>query len=158
MAYQANREYEVAVVTANLMSSRGGTPGLELYFVHPEHGEIKDVLWLTDKARPRAEKTLKEVFNIAPERLSSPTFYENADTYLQNLRCWIVTELDTYDGKERIRVKRINSRPGGEGGESNISKADLARKAAAFMGGPTAPKSKESKKAAAPITDDDVPF
>lgn len=152
MAYEANQQYQVSVSGAGLTFSSQGRPGLELYFTHPDHGEIKEVLWISEKTQERLEKTLREVFGITPERYENPLFYEEAGSYLSGKPCYITTALDEYQGKTRVRVQWIN-REAKKPAEA-IDKAKLARKAAEIMrrGRSTAPA------ASAPFDDGDVPF
>lgn len=131
MAYEANQQYQVTVSGAGLAFSSQGRPGLQLFFTHPEHGEIKETLWISEKTQERVEKTLREVFGITPERYENPLFYEEADMYLNGKPCYITTATDEWQGKVRVRVQWINKEPKKEA--ENIDKAALARKAAEVM-------------------------
>jgi hypothetical protein len=154
MAYEANQQYQVSVSGAGLTHSSQGRPGLELYFTHPDHGEIKEVLWISEKTQERVDKTLREVFGIAPERYENPLFYEEADMYLNGKQCFIITVQEVWKDKPRIRVQWINKEP--KKATENVDKATLARKAAEVMRKGRAAAFAES--APAPIDDGDVPF
>lgn len=145
MAFEPNKQYQVEVIAAVLTESSGGTPGLEIAYRNEDAGEIKDTLWLSEKARPRTEKTLKEVFGLSDQRIQNPKFWQEADIYLVGATCWITTYLDTYNGKERVKVQWVNKE---QKIERVFDKAALAAKAAAMMGGKAAPKE----------ADDDLPF
>lgn len=147
MAYEANQQYQVTVSGAGLTFSSQGRPGLEVYFTHPDHGEIKEVMWISEKTQERVEKTLREVFGIAPERYENPLFYEEAAMYLSGKQCFITTSLDEWQGKSRVRVQWINKEP--KKAAESIDKATLARKAAEVM---------RKGRAAAPVASAPVPF
>lgn len=92
--------YKVTVTEAVLSESKNGTPSIKLK-LQLEGGEtIYHDIWLSDAAFARSIETLKEVFS----------FNGNFEA-LQNLigcECEAVIEQETFEGKERDKVKWIN--------------------------------------------------
>ena len=141
MPLLTNPGRHAATVTAlEFGESNNGTPFLRLDFNTAE-GSIAGWLYLSDKALPGTVRTLRQAFDFNGD-------FETAKEQVTGKECSIVVENESYEGKDRLKVKWVNSAKSPvkpiSGGESFLKA--LSAKAARV---PTeAPKT--AKPAAAP--------
>lgn len=94
--------HEVTVKSATFGESKTGTPFLELGFEAANGDTINGWLYLSTAAFENSVRRLREAFG----------FDNNFDTIegqVVGKKCNVVTEFETYEGKERIKVKFINA-------------------------------------------------
>lgn len=98
--------YDVFVKSAELTESNNGTPGLLLGLETQDESarHIYTTCWLSDKAFDGSIKSLRKAFN----------FDGNFDNLQQLVgkETTITVELETYEGKERARVKWLSQLSG----------------------------------------------
>lgn len=94
--------YTATVESAELSQSEKGTPFLALLCKNEQGDELAAYLYLSDAAVERSVKTLREVFG----------FDNNFETVVKQVTgrtCSIVVEMETYEGKERAKIKWVNT-------------------------------------------------
>lgn len=92
----------MAIATApELGQSEQGSPFIQISFETAE-GSITGWLYLTEKALERTIETLRKVFNFDGN-------FETVCDQINGKECSIVCENEEYQGKERLKVKWINS-------------------------------------------------
>jgi hypothetical protein len=94
--------YTATVESAELGQSEKGTPFLALACKNEAGDELTAYLYLSDAAVERSVKTLREVF----------AFDNNFETVVQQVTgrtCSIVVEMETFEGKERAKIKWVNT-------------------------------------------------
>lgn len=93
--------HAVKVKSAQFGESAKGTPFLELEFVNAQAETLLGWLYLSEKAIEDSVRRLREVFGFDNN-------FETLIAQVEGKECSIVTEFETYEGKERLRVKFIN--------------------------------------------------
>lgn len=95
-------KYPATVSSAEFGESSTGTPYLRIDF-NTEAGEsIAGYLYLSEKALPNSVRTLRDAFEFDGN-------FESAVEQITGKPCSITVENEEYDGKERMKVKWINS-------------------------------------------------
>ncbi|HTJ77698.1 MAG TPA: hypothetical protein VL357_01760 [Rariglobus sp.] len=100
--------HAVTAKQVQLGQSDTGTPFVQIAFEDDAGAAITGWLYLSEAAFERTVAVLREVFG----------FDDNFDTIVgqvEGKRCSIVCENETYQGKERLKVKWINPEGGGGG-------------------------------------------
>ena len=98
-------DYTATVSKAEFGESKNGTPFLALNFKVADD-TIIGWLYLSDAALPHSVKALKDAFNFNGD-------FESAVSQVEGKPCRIVVEIDSYEGKEKAKVKFINNIDGG---------------------------------------------
>jgi len=154
-------DYTATVTKAEFGESKNGTPFIALNFKTGDD-TITGWLYLSDAALPHSLKALKDAFHFDGN-------FETCADQVNGKPCRIVVELDTYEGKEKAKVKFINHIDGGYkpapiANAQSFLKA-LTAKAARLPGAPVsaprAPLAKPAPKAPAKpakTEDEDAPF
>lgn len=131
--------------------------------------------WISEKAQPQTLKTLDEVLEWngddrvvqVPDEDPSKGMLANQDSINRKKEVELVIELETYEGKERARVKWVNNVGGGQfaGVSPEVVKNDLAASGfkAAFLARRQGAGVAKATPAPAPIMQqafgtDDIPF
>lgn len=142
--------HDVTVKTASLGESGTGTPFLQLDFERDDGAVISGWVYLTDAALEGAMRTLRDAFKFDGN-------FETVEAQVTGKDCAIVTQFESYQGKERLKVKFINSRRAPvkplEGGASFLK--TLTQKGARIP--VDAPRTKAATKAPAAATDSEFP-
>ncbi len=94
--------YAATVSSAEFGESNNGTPFLALSFNTDQGGAITGWLYLSEKALPGSLRTLREAFEFNGD-------FETVVEQVNGKACSITVEAEEYEGKERLRVKWINS-------------------------------------------------
>ncbi len=94
--------HEVTVKSATFGESPNGTPFVELGFANDAAETISGWLYLSEAAFARSVQVLREVFHFDNN-------FETLPAQVVNKRCAITTEFEEFDGKERLKVKWINT-------------------------------------------------
>lgn len=95
-------KYAATVSASEFGESKNGTPFLSIDLNTAEGESITAWLYLSEKALPSSVKTLRDAFD----------FDGNFETVCEQIvgeSCSITVEAEEYEGKERLRVKWINS-------------------------------------------------
>lgn len=158
--------YTATVENAELGQSEKGTPFIALLCRTEQGDELTAYLYLSDAAIERTVKTLREVFAF-------DNSFESVVQQVTGKPCSIVVEAETYEGKERMKVKWVNA-VGGSTAKPLDNAASLlaqlsakakripaAAPAAARTAAPAARPAPSAKPAPAPkpaAVDEDVPF
>ncbi len=126
---EAEMRYDGEVTGVAYYEASTGSVGLKFEISAGEHGSIDHVMWLTEKSKDRAAKTLRE-FGIEPEH--NAEFWKDPEAALKGKPCNFSTEMDR--GKVRVKwfngPNRTSARP--------VEKSVAAAKAAAIFDGPSA--------------------
>lgn len=93
--------HAASVTAVEFGESNSGTPFLRLDF-NTTDGSIAGWLYLSDKALPGTVRTLRQAFDFNGD-------FESAKEQIAGKECSIVVEAEEYDGKERLKVKWVNS-------------------------------------------------
>lgn len=110
-----------------------------------EDGTITFDLWLTDKNKERATKTL-EMLGADKDKLSNQNYLEDKlPSMIVGKKISFGTNLETYNGKDTVKVVWI-----GKPTDPNV-----ARGAASFFGGGSTETPEDISR---PIDDNDIPF
>ena len=152
---QTADRHDVTVKTAEYGESEKGTPFVQINFENAAGDHITGWVYLSDAALKGALKTLRDAFG----------FDGNFETLIEQITgkpCSITTEFETFDNKERLKVKWINSLrtppkvlSGGNAFLKNLT-AQAARipAEAPRAAKPAAPKAAPAK----PVQKEDEPF
>lgn len=98
--------YDVTVTSPEFGESNSGTPFLTCSFKTASGDTIQGWIYLSAKALPHAKKTLEDAFDFDGN-------FEKLIDQIDGKPCKIVVELEEYEGRERAKVKFINSVNGG---------------------------------------------
>jgi hypothetical protein len=99
---QSPGKYAATVASAEFGESEKGTPFLKIDFNTDQGESISGWLYLSEKALPGSLRTLREAFEFDGN-------FETVVDQITGKPCSITCENEEYDGKERIKVKWINS-------------------------------------------------
>ncbi len=143
MNYAADARYDITITQARRAESEKGTLSLNLRLSHPEHGDIYTDLWLTEGAAKSVRRTLAEFGFDSDAKIRSLILTDGKA--LEGMAGTILTKLDSYGGKDRVKVAFLNG-PNGKGTEARPVSPEKVRAALMLFG-------------ATPDDDDlDVPF
>lgn len=148
--------YMATVSNAEFGESSNGTPFLRLDFNTKEGDSISGWLYLSEKALPNSVRTLTEAFGFNND-------FETVIDQVTGKECSITVECEEYEGKERMRVKWINSPRMSKpiDNQGDFLKA-LSAKAARLPKPPpragSAPVKPAPKPAPKPAATEDAPF
>lgn len=127
---------------AGLHESGTGTMGFRVPLEYDD-GNTEFIIWLSDKAKEKAQKTFTEVLGIPLEKLQSSTYFEyQLGQDIVGREVSFGTKEEEYKGKRKVKVAWIDKKSASLG-------VGVAAAAAQFFGG---------KAPMAPISDDDIPF
>lgn len=93
-------KYPAIVTATEFGESSNGTPFLKLSF-STDQGPIDGWLYLSEKALPNTVRTLRDAFEFGGD-------FEKIEA-INGKPCSITVEAEEYEGKERLKVKWINS-------------------------------------------------
>jgi hypothetical protein len=148
--------YPATIAEAVLGQTDKGSPFLRLTF-HAAEGQLDGYLYLSDKAIDRTCEVLKDI--------GFQGDFDRLDT-LKGVAVSITCEIETYEGKERLKVKWVNppSKPTAPP-PAGLSKSLTARFRAIAGPAKPAPRAAAPTPTPAPVSalpgaaiDDDVPF
>lgn len=155
--------YPATVASAEFGESQNGTPFIALSLNTDAGDSITAWLYLSEKALPSSVRTLRDAFEFNGD-------FETVIDQITGKPCSITCELDSYEGKERMRVKWINSPRTSKpiDNQNEFLKALSAKAARIPKEAPKAPVKAPAKPVAklaakppakpAPKDDDDGPF
>jgi hypothetical protein len=127
MAFEPNRDYDVEVTDAAMVTSnQKGTPGIEIHFANEDGDTISHTLWITPKTKDNVAKALERL-GMGKATYTKPGFYAQVGTFLSGRKCSISTTEEEYQGKRRVKVQWVNAF------KKPIPK-DLAESIASMMG------------------------
>ena len=144
MSYEAGKRYEIIITQARRAESEKGTLSLNLTLSHPEHGDIYTDLWLTEAAAKGVRRTLAEFGFDSDGKIRSLILTDGKA--LEGMGGAILTKLDSYQGKDRVKVAFLNG-PNGQGASARPVSPEKVR-AALMLFGATSDD----------IPDDEIPF
>lgn len=108
MPIQPNRKYIATVTRARADKSQSkGTPGL-FFNLATKDGPTEYVVWLSEAARKRAEKTMKDCFGATPAQMADRTKLALLLDELEGREVEAATVSETYMGREKTKVAYIN--------------------------------------------------
>ena len=94
--------HAVRVKSAIIGANDKGTPFVEFEFINPASETLNGWLYLSDAAFERSVRVLRDVFGFDNDFTTLPA-------QVTDKECSITTEFETFEGKERLKVKWINS-------------------------------------------------
>ena len=95
-------DHEVTVKTAEFGESDKGTPFVQFSFENSAGDHIMGWLYLSEAAFASSVRTLRQAFGFDGN-------FETLPAQTVGKVCSITTEFEEYDGKDRLKVKWINS-------------------------------------------------
>lgn len=148
MSVKPNQRYigTVAAGSGFFEAMQKGTPGFQV-LINTDDGATEYTIWLTTKTKEsgNAARDFKTL-GVSMEQLKDRAFRENLGKRIEGTELSLETFLDSYQGKDRVKVRWIAPATGG---------TTLDEAVASFFG--DAPK-QPSSYAVPPVDDDDVPF
>lgn len=166
MSLKADHKYHGTVREGSeIIESQSGSLGYQV-MLGCEDGNTSYTIWLTQKNRDRAEKTFTEALGVDPGKLQNATYIENQLAVdIAGREVTFVTEMETYKGKERIKVAWLFKRSATSGQNPAKAAASFFSKGKAST--PPVPAEFLASLYTFPgdvagvsdeITDDDIPF
>jgi hypothetical protein len=107
MPIQPNRKYIATVTRARADKSSKGTPGL-FFSLATNDGPTEYVVWLSEAARKRAEKTMKDCFGATPAQMADKTKLALLLDELEGRQVDVATVMETYLGKDKVKCAWMN--------------------------------------------------
>lgn len=107
MSFQADTRYDVVIqAVRRTVSEQSGKLSLNVRLEHPEHGPIYTDIWLTEAAAKSTRRTLAEFGFTDDQKIRALIVTEGKA--LEGQRATILTKLDTYNGKTKVKVAFLN--------------------------------------------------
>lgn len=108
MPIQSDKRYIATVESARTGESSGkGTPGI-FFKLLTEDGPIDHTVWLTEKTRTRAQKTMQECFGATAEQMADRNALILLLDEIGGSHVEIRTGTDSWKGKERVVVRYMD--------------------------------------------------
>ncbi|WP_043588467.1 hypothetical protein [Geminisphaera colitermitum] len=113
-ALQEKGQFPATASNTQFGQSDTGSEFIQITFTTDEHETITAWRYLTPAAFEYTVQNLREVFGIDNDAEKWPS-------QIDGKRCSIVTEFEQYDGKDRLKVRYINTEGGGTKAPKPIS-------------------------------------